>query len=107
MLLKYPTVTGEKWQSIRLQYDIIDLYFVNEEEITVTCVATDSIISTPIGDFSCYIYNYQVIQSPDVLERLDIYKFIAPGIGEVGQVTCSSNDGRRKFAHIIYEYSHE
>lgn len=49
------------------------------------CISTDSVLSTPAGDFSCVVYKAAFEDVPPLF-RDDVYYFIKPGIGIVGMI---------------------
>ena len=57
-----------------------------------TCVSTDSLITTPLGDFRCAVYKIVTIDF-EPLSRSEVYYFIKPGLGIVGLV------------HMVYHYN--
>lgn len=61
LMFKYPGEVGEEWAGISL-------------------IATDTMISTPVGDFICY--GYRDYESP-----FNRRFFFAPGIGYIGTTT--------------------
>jgi hypothetical protein len=59
---------------------------VPDEIITqYTCISTDSLFTTPLGDFRCIVYK-MAWQDFEPLFRDDVYYFIKPGLGIVGIV---------------------
>ncbi len=64
------------------------------------CVATDSLFSTPIGDFRCIVYK-MAWQDFAPLFRDDVYYFIKPGLGIVGIVQMVYFYNLNKYNYMI------
>lgn len=85
LIFPYPVEKGETVSGHVFYYSTIGNYFnVPDNLITkYTCVSTDSIINTPIGNFSCIVYKMAYQDYPPLF-RDEVYYFIESGIGIVG-----------------------
>ena len=63
------------------------------------CVSTDSLISTPIGDFKCIVYK-MAWQDISPLFRDEVYYFIKPGIGIIGMINLSYHYNNNQYTYI-------
>ena len=68
-LLKYPVQAGDSWE--------ID---IESETATVTCVSTGTDFTTPLGDFSCIVYQFEWSSEPG---SHDLW-YCVPNVGRVG-----------------------
>lgn len=69
---------------------------ISDDAITqYTCVSTDSLLTTPLGDFGCIVYKIVTLDF-ELLSRSEVYYFIKPGLGIVGMVNM-----------VYYYYSKE
>ncbi|MCX6170506.1 MAG: hypothetical protein NTX65_14265 [Ignavibacteriales bacterium] len=71
-------------------YDIITQY---------TCVSTDSLFTTPLGDFRCIVYK-MAWQDFEPLFRDEVYYFIKPGIGIVGMIQMVYHFSLKKYSYL-------
>ena len=87
LMFKYPTNKGEKTLAHTFYYFL----FGNLENIpdsvitTYTCVSTDSLFSTPVGDFRCIVYKLRLMLD-DYFYLGDAYYFFKPDLGLVGLI---------------------
>jgi hypothetical protein len=58
-----------------------------DDTITYTCVDTAVGFQTPLGTFSCIVYNHIEKLDEDVLAKHDIYEYYSIRVGRVGTVT--------------------
>ncbi len=64
-----------------------------------TCVSTDSLFTTPLGDFRCIVYK-MAWQDFEPLFRDEVYYFIKPGIGIIGMVNMVYHYSLKKYRYI-------
>ncbi|MBU1095656.1 MAG: hypothetical protein KKB34_04170 [Bacteroidetes bacterium] len=57
----------------------------NEATTNYICISTDSLFTTPLGDFHCIVYK-MAYYDLEPLFRSEIFYFIKPGIGIVGMI---------------------
>ncbi|MGE5499078.1 MAG: hypothetical protein ACM3Q2_13440 [Syntrophothermus sp.] len=70
-----------------------NLYNIPDDALTsYTCISTDSLITTPAGNFKCLVYKMVVMDSAPLF-RDEVYFFIQPKLGIVG------------FFYMIYDYN--
>jgi len=87
LMFKYPATKGEETLAHTFYYEI----FGNPENIpdsivtTYTCVSTDSLFSTPVGNFRCTVYKIKLMLDA-VFYLGDVYYFFRPGVGLVGTI---------------------
>ncbi|MFO7446113.1 MAG: hypothetical protein R6W90_07080 [Ignavibacteriaceae bacterium] len=84
--LKYPMAKGEIWEKYRLVYNLIEEKYLIFDTITYTCIDTNAVFETPLGNFNCIVYNYQMEQDEDVEERLNIFEYYSLNVGLVGRI---------------------
>lgn len=59
---------------------------VPDEDIAkYTCISTDSLFSTPTGDYKCIVYRMEYYDF-ETLFRDEVCYFIKPGLGIVGMI---------------------
>jgi hypothetical protein len=94
LIFPYPAKKNESVSGHVFYYSTLgNALNVSDEVITqYTCVSTDSIYTTPLGDFRCVVYK-MVYADFDPLFRDEVYYFIKPGLGIVGMV------------EMVYHYS--
>ena len=87
LVFPYPATKGKSTNGHVFYYSTIgNGSNVPDEIITqYTCVSTDSLFTTPLGDFRCIVYK-MAWQDFESLFRDDVYYFIKPGLGIVGIV---------------------
>ena len=85
LMFKYPANKGDETTAHTFYYYI----FGNLDNIpdsivtTYTCVSTDSLFSTPVGDFRCIVYKLKLMLD-NIFYLGDVYYFFKPGLGLVG-----------------------
>jgi hypothetical protein len=52
-------------------------------------VDTNARFETPVGTFTCVVYNHLEKTDPDVVAKEDIYEYYSRNVGKVGSVTYS------------------
>lgn len=73
---------------------------VPDEVITeYTCVSTDSLYTTPLGEFRCIVYQMIYIDYYP-LSRAEVYYFIKPGLGIVGMVNMTYHYSTNKYRYF-------
>lgn len=73
---------------------------VPDEVITdYVCVSTDSLFTTPLGDFRCIVYKMAWADF-EPLYRAEVYYFIKPGIGIVGMINMAFHYGSNEYTYI-------
>ena len=73
---------------------------VPDDAITqYTCVSTDSLISTPVGDFTCVVYKMAYVDF-EPLYRDEVYYFIKPGLGIVGMVQMVYHYNSKEYRYM-------
>ena len=93
LMFKYPVNKSDETLAHTFYYDP----YGNPENVpdsivtTYTCVSTDSLFNTPVGNFKCVVYKLKLMLD-DVFYLGDVYYFIKPGLGLVGIV------------YILYSY---
>lgn len=64
-----------------------------------TCVSTDSLFVTPLGDFKCIVYKMVYIDF-EPLFRGEVYYFIRPNLGIVGTIEMVYHYGLNKYGYL-------
>lgn len=95
-------VKGKKTSGRVFYYSTIGNYMniPDNANTEYTCISTDSLLSTPAGDFSCVVYKAAFEDVPPLF-RGDVYYFIKPGIGIVGMIQTIYYYSTKKY---IYAY---
>ncbi|NOX66014.1 MAG: hypothetical protein GXO85_09510, partial [Chlorobi bacterium] len=76
--------------------------FLNVHDDAITqyeCISTDSLISTPAGDFNCVVYRMAFVDYPPLF-RDEIIFFIKPGLGIVGMVMMVYHYNLNQYRYI-------
>ena len=87
LMFKYPDNKGDETLAHTFYFDIygnID-NIPDSIKTTYTCVSTDSLFSTPVGDFRCIVYKIKLMLD-DVFYLGDVYYFLKPGVGLIGTI---------------------
>lgn len=71
----------------------------DEASTQYICVSTDSLFTTPLGDFRCIVYK-MAWQDYSPLFRDEVYYFIKPGLGIVGMVNIVFHHNNNKYSYI-------
>ncbi|MEW6509286.1 MAG: hypothetical protein AB1432_16260 [Bacteroidota bacterium] len=109
LIFPYPTKEGKSTSGHVFYYSTLGNYSnVPDDVITqYTCVSTDSLFSTPFGDFRCIVYK-MAYQDFEPLFRDDVYYFIKPGLGIVGIVQMVYHYSSNKYSylnkHVLTQY---
>ena len=85
LLFVYPPTKGYETLAHTFYYTSTGNYLniLDSIKTTYTCVSTDSLFSTPVGNFRCIVYKLKLMLD-DVFYLGDIYYFLKPGVGLVG-----------------------
>ena len=88
LIFPYPAAKGTSVIGRVFYYSNIGNYnnVPDNAYTTYTCISTDSLFSTPAGEFRCIVYKAAFLDIPPLF-RDDVYYFIKPGLGIVGMVT--------------------
>lgn len=84
---KYPVNVGDTWERITYSFrriitgDSSFYSFYISDTVLVTCISINQKFITAIGEFECYVYNYQRVISN---ENDYIYLYYAKDVGYVG-----------------------
>lgn len=87
LIFPYPVQKGDVAIGHEFYYSTTGNYLSGTDDMIqrYTCVSTDSLFSTPVGDFKCIVYK-MVYYGIVTLSQSEVYYFIKPGIGIVGLV---------------------
>jgi len=85
LLSKYPVNVGDEWQNRKVIYKSSSQEFVLGDTINYKCTAIDKRFTTSLGTFNCYVYYRREKIADDVYGFYDIYDYMAPNLGQVGQ----------------------
>ena len=101
LIFPYPTERGRSVSGHVFYYNNSGNSSNVPDEATTqyTCVSTDSLFTTPLGDFRCIVYK-MVWQDLEPLFRDEVYYFIKPGLGIVGMVTMVLHYSTNQYAYI-------
>jgi hypothetical protein len=66
------------------------------DSTTYRCVDTSARFETPVGTFTCVVYNHLAESDPDVSAKDDIYEYYAKNVGKVGSITYSYFEDTQK-----------
>ncbi|PIP78126.1 MAG: hypothetical protein COW85_05395 [Ignavibacteria bacterium CG22_combo_CG10-13_8_21_14_all_37_15] len=96
--------TPKKDESLTWHYfyysNVGNLFNIPDDAVTqYKCVSTDSLLTTPLGDFRCAVYK-MVILDFEPLFRDEVYYFIKPGIGIVGMVDMVYYYSRNEYRYV-------
>lgn len=83
LMIKYPVSAGDSWVFIDHSYSTSDSSFTPQTLATTTCISTDAVVSTGIGNLHCYVYSYQT-QSGQNTYSTEMY--FSKGVGYVASV---------------------
>lgn len=112
LIFPNPAIKGESVSGHVFYYSTTGNYsnVPNEATTQYTCISTDSLFTTPLGDFRCIVYK-MAWQDYKPLFRDEVYYFIKPGIGVVGMVLMvyhySSNKYSYFMKHVLTDYKIE
>ncbi|MGE5437700.1 MAG: hypothetical protein ACM3O3_10770 [Syntrophothermus sp.] len=83
LIFKYPANVGDEWQNQNIIYDSQN--FSYGDSITIKCISTNKNFITPAGNFKCYVYYRRQKIADDVGGFFDIYDYLVPNFGHIGQ----------------------
>ncbi|MDP3682385.1 MAG: hypothetical protein Q8S01_00490 [Ignavibacteria bacterium] len=77
-----------------------NLFNIPDDAVTqYICVSTDSLLTTPLGDFRCAVYKMVTLDF-EPLSRAEVYYFIKPGLGIVGMVDMVYYYSRKEYRYL-------
>lgn len=85
LISKYPVNVGDEWQNRKVIYKSSSQEFILGDTINYKCTAIDKRFTTSLGTFNCYVYYRREKIADDVYGFYDIYDYMAPNLGQVGQ----------------------
>jgi len=82
--LSYPVQKGETWISPHLVYNLAESKFLIPDSQVYRCTDTSASFETPLGNFTCLVYNHMetLEEVPGTLR--DVYDYYVAGVGRVG-----------------------
>jgi len=83
LLSKYPAKEGDQWKSQEIIFSSQN-FSLGEIHIYI-CLSTKTNFTTPAATFTCYVYYHTEKIAEDVYGFYDIYDYIVPNLGQVGQ----------------------
>lgn len=104
LYLKYPAYVGENWDVINIGYHLTNNEFIITDTVNYSCVATNELFDTPVGNFYCYVFHWREKPEDDVQEFWLHYIYCAPNFGYVGEIIKSSLDSSVIFEIYLNEY---
>jgi hypothetical protein len=105
LFLKYPSYVGENWDVLTIGYHLTNNEFIITDTINYSCLATNELFQTPVGNFYCYVYYWREPLGDDIVDTLLHYTYYAPNLGYIGETIKTSLDSSVKFEIILNEYS--
>lgn len=101
LIFPYPVEKGKAVNGHVFYYSNSGNFFnVPDDAITqYTCVSTDSVFTTPFGDFRCIVYKMAYLDL-EPLFRDEVYYFIKPDIGIVGMVNMVYHYNLKKYSYM-------
>jgi hypothetical protein len=102
LIFPYPVTKGTSVRGHVFYYSNVGNYanVPDDAHSTYTCLSTDSLFSTPAGDFRCIVYKATIEDMPP-LYRKDVYYFIKPGLGIVGMVTKTYRYSTKEYIYFM------
>lgn len=99
LIFPYPVEKGRTVKGHVFYYnDVANSYNIPYDVITnYTCVSTDSLIITTLGNFRCIVYKMAYIDEKPV-SRNEVYYFIKPGLGIVAMVNMEYKYDLQKYS---------
>ena len=85
----YPAEVGTEAPVRRYAFSSEQQEFYVREDLPQTLIAVDEPFETPVGTFRTHVYLYNYRPKDDVAVTWNVYKYVAPGVGMVGQVIRS------------------
>lgn len=56
--VKYPAEISDQWEKYNVTYSSMDSSFRISDTTVITCSSLDAILASPLGNLSCYTYEY-------------------------------------------------
>jgi hypothetical protein len=56
--IKYPADSGDEWEEYNVMYSSMDSSFRISDTTVTTCSSLDAVLASPLGNLSCYTYEY-------------------------------------------------
>lgn len=86
LITKYPVNVGDQWEIPMVTYNRNSRKFIiHDTTYTYSCTSINEELSTPAGVFNCYVFYHRKSIGDDVIGVYDIYDYLVPHIGLVGQ----------------------
>jgi len=101
LIFPYPAEKGKSTNGHVFYYSTLGNYSnVLDEVITqYTCVSTDSLFTTPLGDFRCIVFKMAYTDF-EPLYRYGVYYFVKPGLGIVGMIEMVYHYSLKKYSYL-------
>ncbi|MEW6194429.1 MAG: hypothetical protein AB1521_04630 [Bacteroidota bacterium] len=101
LIFPYPVEKGESATGHVFYYSPLgNGSNVPDDVITeYTCISTDSLFATPIGDFRCIVFRMSYVDF-EPLFRGEVYYFIRPNLGIVGTIEMVYHYGQNKYSYL-------
>lgn len=102
---KYPVNKDETWIVPRMVYNLYENRFYFKDTLTYTCIDTDFIVTTDMGNFSTYVFLYKLKPADDVLENELYYNYYSPSYGFIfNRISTDLDTTWIKASMILYDY---
>lgn len=101
LIFPYPVEKGDSVSGHVFYYSIGgNAFSIPDDAITqYTCISIDSLITTPLGDFNCIVFN-MVILDLKPLSRAEVNYFIKTGIGIVGMFNMVFHYNTKEYTYV-------
>lgn len=101
LIFPYPAEKGKSVSGHVFYYSNSGNYLnVPDDAITqYTCISTDSLFTTPLGDFRCIVYKMAYADYPPLF-RDEVYYFVKPELGIVSMVQMVYHYNLKKYSYI-------
>jgi len=101
LIFPYPVEKGDSVSGHIFYYTISgNVFSIPDEAISqYTCVSTDSLFTTEVGDFRCIVYKMPYFDL-EPLFRDEVYYFIKPGFGIVGMVSMVFHYNTNEYRYV-------
>jgi hypothetical protein len=112
LIFSYPAEKGKSVSGHVFYYSTAGNYSNVPDDIITdyTCISTDSLFTTPLGDFRCIVYK-MAYADLEPLYRAEVYYFIKPGLGIVGMVQMAYHYSSNKYSyltkHVLIDYKNK
>ena len=101
---KYPAEIGDSWERLVIDYSNPAEKFYIADTLTFSLIDKGVKYQSEIGDFNCYLYEFQGYPSPDIPTNWRFKYYLSPGNGIVGRLTTSDLDNSVKQDYSLIEY---